>query len=139
MKKMPKKLMIIIIGAVLLIGAAVAVYFFVLRGSNEAEEPVVVYNYAIENAFVTNVKDSTKLFKTTVILVVNEEGMEETLDSNIYIIRDTILFIMRNLTEADISSSDIRERLQNSIPAALNEALQIENIVTIYFSDFVMQ
>lgn len=138
MKNMPKKLMIII-GAVLLIGGAVAVYFFVLRGSNQEEEPVVVYNYAIENAFVTNVKDSTKLFKTTVILVVNEEGMEETLDANIYIIRDTILFIMRNLTEEDISSSDIRDRLRNSIPAALNDALQIENVISVYFSDFVMQ
>jgi len=135
---MPKKVIIII--AVFLVIALVAggaVYFFLFR--NSKNESVQLYNYAIADSFVTNVKDSTKLFKVTVILVLNKEGMDEYFKSNLYTVRDTILFILRGLTEDDIMSSDIQDRLRATIPKAINETLKIDNVVSVYFSDFVMQ
>lgn len=134
---MPKKAILIAAALAVVLAAGAAVYFFVFRDAGD--KPAPLYNYAVEDAFVTNVKDSVKLFKTTVVLVVNEKDMDELLSSKQYIIRDTILFIMRNLTEEDIRSDDIQDRLRVSIPQALNQALQIENVVSVYFSDFVMQ
>jgi flagellar basal body-associated protein FliL len=99
----------------------------------------VFYNYAIADSFVTNVKDSSKLFKTTVVLVLNKAEMDSFIKENQYTVRDTILFILRDLTEEDIKSSDIQDKLRISIPQALNAALKIDNIVSVYFSDFVMQ
>ncbi|NCB27434.1 MAG: flagellar basal body-associated FliL family protein, partial [Bacteroidia bacterium] len=66
-------------------------------------------------------------------------GLEEFFEENQYIVRDTILFILRDLTEADIRSNDIQDKLRVTIPQALNTALQIENLMSVRFIDFVMQ
>ena len=136
-----KKILIIII-AVVIIGGGVGAYFlfFSNKDKDKDKEPeVILYTYPIEDAFITNVKDSQKLLKTTIILVVNKEKMDELLEKNQYSIRDTILLILRSLTVEDISGMGIQERLRSEIPTALNKALKIDNIVSVYFGDFVMQ
>ncbi len=134
---MAKKMSLVIAALAVLIAAGSALYFFVLRDTGE--KPPERYDYAIKDPFVTNVKSSQKLFKATVVLVVDKKDMKETLDDNQYTIRDTILFMLRDLEEADIRSSDIQDRLRETIPKALNTALEIDNIVSVRFSDFVMQ
>lgn len=128
---------IIIIAIVIIALGASAFFLFFNKPKEEAE--VSFYNYAIEDAFITNVRESQKLFKTSIILVVNKEEMDEYLEENIYTIRDTILTILRSLTDEDISGMDIQDRLRNEISSALNNALGIDNIASVYFSDFVMQ
>jgi Flagellar basal body-associated protein len=133
-----KKLLVIIL--LLVIVAAAAVYFFYFRGkAKTGEKPAETYTYALKDSFVTNVKDSSKLFKATVVLVLDKNGMDDYFKSKEYIVRDTILFLFRDLTEDDITSQDIQDRLRVSITDALNKALGINDIVTVYFSDFVMQ
>jgi len=134
-KKRPNFLIIIL--AILAIGIAVYVFYF--RNQDSTPEGPVVISYAIKDPFVTNVKESQKLFKTTVVLGINDKKLTEYLDENLHIIRDTILFIVRSLSEEDILRQGIQEELRVTVSKALNEALQIDGIVTIYFSDFVMQ
>lgn len=138
-----KKIIIIAAAAALLLAAGAAVYFFFFRNGEESEKgrekPEEYYEYAIKNSFVTNVKESSKLFKTTIVLVADEEGLDEFFEAKQSTVRDVILFMLRELTEEDIESADIQESLRVSIPAALNEALGVENITSIYFTDFVMQ
>jgi hypothetical protein len=55
------------------------------------------------------------LFKTTIVLVTTEAEMEDFLTANQYIIRDTILFRLRELTEEDIKALDIQDRLRAEI------------------------
>jgi flagellar basal body-associated protein FliL len=134
MKKTP---LIIII---LVIALGVGAYFlFFNKKDAEEEQEVILYNYAIKDAFITNVKDSNKLFKTSVILVVNEKDMDAFLEENLYTIRDTILFILRNLTEDEITSTDVQDTLRQDIAKALNTALDTGSIVSVKFGDFVMQ
>lgn len=128
-----KKTLIIVIAAIAVGVGAYFLFFNTPKGESE-----VLYNYAIKEAFIANVKDSQKLVKASIILVVNKD-ITEDLEKNVYIIRDTILIMLRSLTDEDISSGDIMEKLRSDIPAALNEALDIDNVVSIYFSDFVMQ
>ena len=138
MKKKKKVLAILAVVAILVTLGVVYTIMTRSKGDDTGGEPTL-YQYSIEDSFVTNVKDSQKLFKTTVILVTDEEGMDEYLAENQYVIRDSILFIMRSLTEEDIESEDIQDVLRESIPVALNTALGIDSIVSVYFSDFVMQ
>jgi flagellar FliL protein len=130
---------VIIIIAVVVLGAGVGAYFLFFSNKEKKEPEIVLYTYAIEDSFITNVKDSQKLLKTSIILVVNKEKMDEFLGMNIYSIRDTILIILRNLTDKEIASMDIQERLRDEIPSALNKVLKIDSVVSVYFSDFVMQ
>jgi flagellar basal body-associated protein FliL len=127
-----KRILIIVIGVI-------AVSTLLLScGKKEGEPEVTLYNYAIKDAFIANVNNSEKLVKVSIVLVVNKD-ITADLEENIYIIRDTILIMLRSLTDEDISSPDIMEKLRSEIPAALNEALEIDNVVSVYFTDFVMQ
>jgi flagellar basal body-associated protein FliL len=135
MKKQP-----LIIILILVIAIGVGAYFMFFNKKDEEEEPeIILYNYAIEDAFITNVKESNKLFKTSVILVVNEKEMDVFFEENLYTIRDTILFILRDLTEEEITSIDVQDALRQNLAQALNTALDIDSIVSIKFGDFVMQ
>lgn len=134
-----KKTGIIILGlfiALAIVAAAVIIY--ILNNQNAEKEPEL-YSYPITDYFVTNVKDSSKLFKTSIVLVVNEKGMETLLDEKKPEIRDTILFVLRGLTAEDLTSDSIQDKLRDEIPKDINEALEIDNVVSLYFTDFVMQ
>jgi flagellar basal body-associated protein FliL len=130
----------IIIIAVAVIALGVGAYFLLFRDKDGGKDAkVITYDFAIEDPFITNVKRSEKLLKTSVILVVDKKDLDEFLDKNLYTLRDTVLFILRELTEEDITNTEIQNALRGRIADALNQALDIDNIVNIKFSDFVMQ
>lgn len=130
--------MIIIL--VLVLAAAGVLYFTVFKG--EDEEPVRpednYYSYVPGDYFITNVKDSSRLLKVTIVLQLDSNKLEEKLKKEQYIIRDNILFYLRSLREEDILSEDIEDNLRANLKPILNEALGFESIVNIYFNDFVM-
>ena len=129
------KIVIIIIAFVVV--AAAAVYFFMFNSSVEKPEPRVEYSPG--EFFTTNVKDSSRILKATIILVVNAEGLEEMLSNENARIRDTIIFILRDLTDEEIKDTETtQDALRERIITALNERLGIDNFVEVLFNDFVM-
>ena len=135
---MKKKVILLILVPLLIAAAGVSGYFFFLRNKDTSSEPQI-YTYDIKDSFVTNVKDSNKLFKTTIVIVANSDQLTDLLTQKEYVVRDTILFLLRNLTEEDISSQTIQDTLRPKIADALNQALGIDSITSVYFGDFVMQ
>lgn len=151
---MSKKILIPIILVVVLAVAAV-LYFFVFTG----EKPVVYTYFTPGDYFVTNVKDSNRLLKTVVVMVYDEKDkkLTELMAVNQSLIRDTVIFILRDLNEAAIKDQTTVENLRQIIRDRLNEVLglsenQIEDptaasgfrvegsyIYDILFSDYVMQ
>jgi flagellar basal body-associated protein FliL len=132
-----KKIMIIIIAAVILAGSA-AVYFLVIRGRG-GEKEVELTSFVPGDYFVTNLAGSSSLFKVSTVLMLNTDKLSEELEAKKYIIRDTIIARLRKLTEEDFASEGIQDRLRSDLTEELNSVLGIDNIVTIYFGDFVMQ
>ena len=136
---MKKKLIIVVVVVVLIIAAA-CVYFFAL-----STPPEKVYSYYEPgDYFVTNIKDSTSLIKTTIVLelYVYESDLEtitEYLTQNNHIIRDIIVFTMRSKTEEELRSQDIADTLRKEIVQRINEQMDIDYISTIYFNDYVVQ
>ncbi len=134
-----KKIIIIII-AVVLVGGGAAYYFLGVRGNKDKEEkPVELTAFVPGDYFVTNVADSNSLFKVTVVLMLDTDKLETMLTENEYVIRDTIIAHLRTLTEKDLTSDGIQDRLRTELKDDINKILDIDNIVTIYFTDFVMQ
>ena len=128
---------IIIILAVVIIGGGAAYYFLAVRGhQDKAEKPVELTAFVPGDYFVTNVADSSSLFKVTVVLMLNTDKLEEKLSENEYVIRDTIIAHLRTLTESDLTSGDIQDRLRSDLKDEINKVLGIDNIVTIYFRRF---
>jgi len=116
--------------------AGISLYLFVIRATKTA--PEVRVNYSPGEYFTTNVKGSPKLLKSAIVLVVNAEGLETKLRYENARIRDTIIFILRDLTETEILDPGIQNILREKIIDALNERLGIDNFVEVLFNDFVI-
>ena len=72
------------------------------------------------------------------MLMLNTDKLEEMLNKNEYVIRDTIITRLRKLSEDDLKSADIQDRLRSDLKDEINSVLGIDNIVKICFSDFVV-
>ena len=131
---MNKKVLLILV-ALLLVGG-VAVFMFVLPKS---EPPIVYTNYSPGEFFVTNVNNSNRLLKTAVVLVLDTDKHQEMMDEENALIRDKIIFILRELDEDAIKDKATPDMLRTRIMETLNESLGIDNIVKVRFNDFVMQ
>ncbi|MDL2289344.1 flagellar basal body-associated FliL family protein [Clostridia bacterium OttesenSCG-928-F22] len=133
------KKIIIIVLALLVVGG-VAVFMFVLP-KEEGPEPRSLYTPG--DYFVTNDKDGKNMVKTTIVLEVNKKADDEEfktfMDENQPKIRDTIVFILRSKSLDELRSQDIKTVLTSEIVQAINEALEIDNVKTIYFNDYVVQ
>jgi len=128
-----KKILIFLV-AIAMIGSTA-----LLSACGGSSEPKVVrVEYSPGDYFTTNVSGSYHLLKVVPILVVNREGLEDTLKECNATIRDTIIFILRDLTEDDIMAPGNQDDLREKIVTALNERLGVDYFVEVIFNDFVM-
>ena len=128
-----KKILIFLV-AIAVIGSTA-----LLSACGGSSEPKVVrVEYSPGDYFTTNVSGSYHLLKVVPILVVNREGLEDTLKECNATIRDTIIFILRDLTEEDIMAPGNQDELRENIVTALNERLGVDYFVEVIFNDFVM-
>ena len=112
---------------------------FLLSGCSGDDAKAVRVEYSPGDYFTTNVAgESYHLLKVAPVLVVNKEGLDDTLKAQNATIRDTIIFILRDLTEADIKAPGNQDELRGRIVTALNERLGVDYFVEVIFNDFVM-
>ena len=130
---MNKKILIIILVVVAIIGAAL--YIFVFKG----EPPIKYTFYSPGEYFVTNVNNSNRLFKISVVLVLDTEELQDQLTEQNSRIRDRIISILRGMDEITLKSLDTEDLLKKQIKDAINQALETEHIVEILFNDYVIQ
>lgn len=135
-----KKRLIIIILVVLIAAAAVTVYLTVFK-----KPPEKVHSYYMPgDYFVTNVKDSPSLIKTTIVLELYayEKDLEDVnlyLTENNHIIRDIIVFKLRSMTEEELRSLDVAESLRRELVESINKRMDVDYISSVYFNDYVIQ
>ena len=131
------KKILIIIGVVVVVAGA-AVYFLFLA---PPPEPETMY-YVPGDYFVTNIADSTRLLKATIVLEISTTEPDKVTDyltENNHIIRDIIVFTLRSKTEAELRSNGIEETLRTEIVSNLKSKMGLDYITTIYFNDYVIQ
>ena len=135
---MNKKMMPIVIVIVVVAAIGAGVVLFVLN--NSAEKPEARVEYSPGEFFTVNVKDAPtgRILRAGIVLIVNKDGLEDMLTEANNRIRDTIIFILRDLNEDDINAPGTQELLRDRIIMALNERLAIDNFVEVLFNDFVM-
>ncbi len=131
-----KKILIIVIVVMILMG--VAGYLLFLMPPPAAE---TIY-YVPGDYFVTNIADSTRLLKTTIVLELSTaeaDKVTEYLTENNHILRDIIVFTLRSKTEDELRSNGIEETLRTELVNNLESKMGLDYIVTIYFNDYVIQ
>ncbi len=131
-----KKIIIIIVAALVVVAGVV--YFIFLK---PAPEPEVSFYSTGEN-FVTNIKDSLRLLKTSVVLEISTTETEEVtehLTANNHVLRDIIIVSLREKTEVELRSMGIEEKLREEIRKSISEKMGIDYLQKVYFNDFVIQ
>lgn len=132
---MKKKLLMIII-LVLLLGGAAGAYFFLPK----PEKKPVMTNYSPGEYFVTNVKDTNRLLKATVVLVLDTDDKKvlEDVDDRNAEIRDAITTIFRAQELDALQALDLGP-VKSEVLKKLNHLLETEHIVGVLFSDWALQ
>jgi flagellar FliL protein len=129
----------LIIAVVVVALAAAALYLFVLRPAPEAAP----LTFAPGDYFVTNIKDSNHLLKTAVVLLIDGgsayKKLPARLEERLPEVRDSIIFILRELSEEEVRASGVEKALRERIRRSINDLLATEGIRDVLFSDFVMQ
>ena len=131
-----KKILIIVIVVMILMGVAGYLLFLM------PPPPVETIYYVPGDYFVTNIADSTRLLKTTIVLELSTaeaDKVTEYLTENNHILRDIIVFTLRSKTEDELRSNGIEETLRTEIVNNLESKMGLDYIVTIYFNDYVIQ
>lgn len=135
---MNKKVLGIVI-VLLVVAVGAAMYFFVFSsGGGEAEKPVK-FEYFQLDPFVTNVKGSNSFFKATPVLLVTDKKLLKKLDEELPMVRDTILFILRDYTAEQIRAESTYKEMGDRIVSALNEKLGSEAIIGVNYFDYLIQ
>ncbi len=140
MKKLTVPLIVVLLVAV---GGMAYMLFF---NKSLQQEPVkrkaTYFTFTLEKEFITNVKNSQSLFKTSITFEIEQEKEEEQkafLEENTPVIRDSILFLLREKTYDELRASDIRDKLSKQIVELLNEKLDVEYLKSVYFNEYVVQ
>lgn len=105
----------------------------------ETAEPEQLYAFDIEDAFVTNMKDSMRYVRTSISLVLNSEEDISVLEKNIFIIRDKVIGILRGVTEDEYLENQSQEKLRLQIKSELAACLSLDSLVDVYFTELVVQ
>lgn len=141
---MKKKIVPIIIVIVVVVVAFFVYVNFFKPESQESEDPQMttledVYYYVPGDYFVTNINESLALCKTSVALALTGEDETEFLDTNVAVVRNSVIKVLIGHTEEELRSSSAIDMLENEMTASLKSALGIETLQKVYISDFVIQ
>lgn len=138
-----KKKAIIIILAVAIAVAGYFVYDLKFKDKGEAAQAGIsiedIYYYTPGDYFVTNVKDSKSLTKISASLALTGKDQTELLTKNNALIRSCIVDVMRSHTDEELRAVEATAMLSEEMAASLSKALQMEDIVNVYISDYVIQ
>ena len=131
-----KKILIIIIIIAVLGGGGFAAYSLL---SGPKEVVLTPFSYDPGEYFITDVKGGGSLLKTDIMIYVEDDRLEEQLIENNHIIRNDIIFILRNMTAEELKAEGVEQTLSGAITARLNEEFATESFTRIYFNEFVIQ
>ncbi|NLT57783.1 MAG: flagellar basal body-associated FliL family protein [Clostridiales bacterium] len=135
---MKKKQTTLVILVVLLLCAAAGAYWFY----SNREVPETFFDYSPGDYFVTNVKDSKRLFKVSVVLRLttdDDKVIAEVFTRNNALIRDIIIFTLREMNEGALVDINMHNLVREQLRLKIGEALGTDLIGKVLFNDYVMQ
>ena len=158
-KKSPVLLIVIVVVAVLLI-VAIALFAFMLTGSDEpagggaGKAQSMQREGAGRNPDMANVgpmvemddftvnllnENGKRYLRTKISLELDSEDLMPEIDKKVPVLRDIIIQILASKQVEEITTKDGKERLKDELVKALNRALIVGQIKNIYFTTFVIQ
>jgi len=154
---MSNKILIILISVFLLVVIAMGGGFFMMW--NKMSSMTVQNNEEVENdteteeeiekmgptkkldTFIVNLADKggKRYLRVSMDLELEKQETVEMVEKRLPKIRDAILMILPTKKYKDIGTIEGKSSLRNEILTKINELMQPEEIINIYFTEFVVQ
>lgn len=137
---MNKKLIIIIVAAVLVLAIG-GVAAFLLLGNKEPKEPVITYSEYQLDEMYTNIKDAGKILKFQINVEYTNAELLPEIEKNKSKIVNNIYEYFRNTDFATLSKTNGQERAREDIRDIIIEVLgsDAETVTNVYFIQFIIQ
>jgi flagellar FliL protein len=100
--------------------------------------------YELDREFLANVANSRKVMQIKLAIMTHyDEQVIANIEKHVFAVRSEVLDIMRQVTEADLTSADFRSNLAENMRIAMNatleEAEDFGGIEKVYFVEFIVQ
>lgn len=140
-----KKIILLLVIVLVLAVAGAAAWYFLLADRGEdlpavPQEPQVEL-HSPHFSFTVNLAgaDHRRFLRSTLVLGYQEPGLTEELVLKEAKVRDLIITIMRAKTLEDVSISEGVQQLRLEIKETLNEFLEGDPVLEVFFTEFVIQ
>ncbi|MDI3508951.1 MAG: flagellar protein FliL [Clostridiales bacterium] len=129
---------------VILAAAAIVAYYMAsssdASGQNIAENKTEIFMPTIKDgSFVTNLKNSRRFLKVTMVIEVANSAILDEFTSKDYMVNDIIVSVLSSKTDEEAAEDGFQTKLKNEIISALNKRFGEGAAVNIYFNEFVIQ
>jgi flagellar protein FliL len=89
--------------------------------------------------FIVNLTMKGSFLKTNIQLQFAEPEKPKLFDNDIPKVRDAIIRVLSGKKADEILTQDGKEKLRTEVKDAVNQAIGTEDIVQVYFTDFIVQ
>ncbi len=76
--------------------------------------------------------------KTDIFISIPNRNLK-ILQDNVQLVRDRIIRVLRSFTEEDILDENLQDVVRDRIKSDLQNTLNIDTILDVYFTEFVLQ
>jgi len=151
------KMIIIIAAVVVLIIIGIAVWFFLFSGGDEEEgmeeemiseaaEPLAAPLFLPLDTFVVNLKDGRRYLKTSIQLMMSDQGAHDYLNTRLIEVKDIVLSELQELSTDDIKQAEARSVLKQKLITRISQLFPSkpdwddpEPIRKVLFQEFYVQ
>lgn len=141
MEMSTKKIFLLAIITLIILLAIVGVVlkFFVFNDKNENKEEVKdKYKYEVDE-ILCNLKNTNSITRLKIIVETTDEKLIKEFEEKSYLIKNKVNEIVRNKTHEDLEGSEGQLSLQRELITELNDVFSTNEIVNIYFDEFIIQ
>ncbi len=137
---MNKKLIIIVIVALILILGVVGAVVFMLSSKEKTPKEAVYFEYELGELY-TNLADEKKILKFNLVIQYTNEEILEKINKNKSEIVNNIYEIFRRKTYEQTQKTSFQERIREELKEMIIESLKTdgESITNVYFLQFIIQ
>lgn len=143
-KKSGKGIIIVVVILLLVIVlGAVGGFFIFTKMNNNSDQPKKIVEEVMQlDDIVVNIKDPSnkKYVKASLAMTYDSKNKKalESINSNIYKIKDTIITIFKNKSLSEVETSEGIEAIKLEIKNAVNSILESEVVVSVYFTNLLV-
>lgn len=110
-------------------------------GTEETVKPEIKdsVSFSPGTSIITNIKDSNKYLRIMTTFEVASIKTKEFFQKNEYKIKDAVICVLRNKSEAELMAPDAQELLKTSIKDAIAAIIDTKGLIEVYIDEYVIQ